>query len=1702
MSTAQRQAKPTTTGRTGGPARDERYDEERVRELEEELERRRQGEVKRPDPKAFDQVPAAADPDARLDAIFDIVAARPDEHATDSTNAEGEALRDAIQADAELDRLQADADRLTRFVRKVDDFRVRHYPDGQDFHQALGLLSGLSTEARTALLEGISGTAPDVIDDLATGTPAALRVAHGPAHLSVLTAARHTDAIMTALYLGPKDAGLGGAGAEVSLALAVLPESDLARLARLEPDLWTAWMATLDPRDGERWARLAPPRFPSVPSVPSTNTKHDDEQTFTANPALAKQLHTVEDLLSYGVFDWAITDAEATRALGIVAGLDAASRKALVARLDRRGSFVDRLLDNVPPEVRWNQRDAFMSIVLARAVDKSVAFVKSLLTSGVSDEDARLAMSIVRALPERDRERLRHAEDGKYWRTLTSELDLADAAQADATFYDRQDESARMLAEVEAHLRDWPRPRLESHVAMLVAAGQRAELEALAHRHDLGHDADFAWLFASYGLERRGDKAAPAPFVAKSTWQEMGEAAREVAAGVRLGAAALGGLGGDVEQPTMDLDLADVATVMGGDIAGAELRTNDDEHEAELNHLVIKADRAAGHVQGDVAHLALARLAAFSGDTKISSGPVDLLGLHVEVHRGLRAKEDARIEARVDSLTATSLMRIAHDTMLRIGALELSRLIILARQPSRVGDDSRSLIALFTGAFETVISVLGDVPAELAHLLGTLDLRRPDSRALAAGLSHHFTATTGVDLQVGALTLHAVATSGGDYLDALELDGLSVTTSSHRKLDVMRQRLAQLEGHEADPATAKERAALTTELPKVELLTTRLDALTAKRERGTLSMREASERKRLLAELTVSEARVSLKSLRVEDLTLQTMSARALEVRDLDASVAGRTRSSTTPGDRGASAMRIGAAVQVDSARIDGSDDVAQRVEALEAERVEGVLDGDGTVGLAARGVEARGVSTGATSVAHLKIADVQATRRLERDPRTGDATLGTDFDVSARGVLAREVAHDDHSAERIGFDHAHAASKGETLEAAVDHVEAEGVASGTSKVGRVAVDGLAYANAGGQHQVAFANAKAEKVRASGTKADAIELDRGHVHAGPNGVRGGAKTASVKNVRGSGFALGAATGREVRVDANGRRVIVDAGSANVSNARVGTRKNGGEAKSLGARKAHAVLGASGAVTASAKHLSTRDGTVTLTEEGADGVTTRILHVDRAEMTNAKMTRTRSRLQAGADRIDGQGFVHEASGPGGATRVGGDLIIRDAKADLKNGVDEKTKVAKLESYEGSVGSVSAVDVDVQSYETSRPSSQANGKAVPESRMPESVSAQVSRLDVEGVRARGDANKTTIGVDRIAVDGEVDTRAMHRQVVGGRIEVDDAALTLGSGAVALSFGEIRGNRLRFEDTEHRVLAVADFFRLGSRDAKSSVSLESDGTRSAIDASVSVIELRQAELAIGTELTQIESASAGLTARNVDPRDLSRAGAELTVVNVRGTRILFDALHDIALVQTSEVDQLTADSFWLRGLGVGADGRGRYAAGVQGLEVSRATSSSGADAGGRLEGVRVDDAGVVVAPGDSSEVVATWANGVELAGGSFLVRSNDPKLAERRLVASEVVAMLARERDRVDREYVMSGGLLDYMQVHSDIVRGARRMIFGKVTPGEVHARMLVGELEVPVRANPGLHVQDAQALAHVDGSLQVSLRDGLSASVPIR
>jgi hypothetical protein len=107
----------------------------------------------------------------------------------------------------------------------------------------------------------------------------------------------------------------------------------------------------------------------------------------------------VRDKLSYGAFDWAITDREATQALNMLAALGQEELRTALRQLEQ--TYKSRLLDNLPAGAR--RTTAFTRVLCALGAAAIQPYIQDLLSYGVfdwaiTDGDVRTIFQILTTL--------------------------------------------------------------------------------------------------------------------------------------------------------------------------------------------------------------------------------------------------------------------------------------------------------------------------------------------------------------------------------------------------------------------------------------------------------------------------------------------------------------------------------------------------------------------------------------------------------------------------------------------------------------------------------------------------------------------------------------------------------------------------------------------------------------------------------------------------------------------------------------------------------------------------------------------------------------------------------------------------------------------------------------------------------------------------------------------------------------------------------------------------------------------------------------------------------------------------------------------------------------------------------------------------------------------------------------------------------
>lgn len=113
----------------------------------------------------------------------------------------------------------------------------------------------------------------------------------------------------------------------------------------------------------------------------------------------------VEKLLSYGLLDWAITDADAMEALAILQTIPDADLGKELSRLGQK--YVDRLLDNLPDAAKSGPE--YTKIIQALGAARTVPYAKDLLSYGlfdlvITDAEVTQVFNTFTNLPDAERE--------------------------------------------------------------------------------------------------------------------------------------------------------------------------------------------------------------------------------------------------------------------------------------------------------------------------------------------------------------------------------------------------------------------------------------------------------------------------------------------------------------------------------------------------------------------------------------------------------------------------------------------------------------------------------------------------------------------------------------------------------------------------------------------------------------------------------------------------------------------------------------------------------------------------------------------------------------------------------------------------------------------------------------------------------------------------------------------------------------------------------------------------------------------------------------------------------------------------------------------------------------------------------------------------------------------------------------------------
>jgi hypothetical protein len=140
---------------------------------------------------------------------------------------------------------------------------------------------------------------------------------------------------------------------------------------------------------------------------------------------------SMKDNLSYGVFDWAVTDEDAHQVLDWLRALSSPDLTDTILELERDG-YLDRLLDNISESDRVTYATLIQNIQRARSVHQTAAHLQSLLSYGIldwaiTDEEAHEVLINLQNMPDDRRKMVVYRlEENGYYQRLIDNISAAD----------------------------------------------------------------------------------------------------------------------------------------------------------------------------------------------------------------------------------------------------------------------------------------------------------------------------------------------------------------------------------------------------------------------------------------------------------------------------------------------------------------------------------------------------------------------------------------------------------------------------------------------------------------------------------------------------------------------------------------------------------------------------------------------------------------------------------------------------------------------------------------------------------------------------------------------------------------------------------------------------------------------------------------------------------------------------------------------------------------------------------------------------------------------------------------------------------------------------------------------------------------------------------------------------------------------------
>jgi hypothetical protein len=573
---------------------------------------------------------------------------------------------------------------------------------------------------------------------------------------------------------------------------------------------------------------------PAVDSAPA-----DDPDDPTASTTAR-----VDKRMSRSLFDWRITDEEATDSLKELVDLDDAALDAALLALGKSGKL-KRLFEQLPKDVYETHPKQVLHMYRHAPPAVLKAHIQDLLSLGVFDwaiakGEVHQVLDMLSVLPKAARDEVMLADDGRLYESLMA---------------------ANKKAEVEGELK----------------ANKAAQ-----DKQDLGEQRGPGAFPMADGqvndpaLDLGADGAAPT--VAQGEGQKKGflnKVGRGTAKAFKgIGQGAVGAFVAGRALVSKKVDLDHVEAMMGGDVAGMEI------DKAGGNDLSFTTDWDRGLITVDLPSLAIESV-KLDG---VQSGASKVLGAKGEVKYKTTQDLGSFVKLHVDSVDLGDTSVVMGASTYEIKGLKIRGLDVTATDPPVT-----QAKPLERGdGVKLVLNQIGDaiglnLPAIKAALGGSVT---PET--LMQHVGKGIGADADLNLKVAGIDLTSVVKDGQPMAESVDVDGFELTTrdvSLKPRLEAERAKLAKLpEPTDHDTQRIQELDGL---LAGWDAKENRLTDLQARATKGTLNPMEQDALILLRNELRVAEAHLGIDKIHTGKIDVDGNGVAGLDATGVDITASG-----------------------------------------------------------------------------------------------------------------------------------------------------------------------------------------------------------------------------------------------------------------------------------------------------------------------------------------------------------------------------------------------------------------------------------------------------------------------------------------------------------------------------------------------------------------------------------------------------------------------------------------------------------------------------------------------------------------------------------------------------------------------------------------------------------------------------------------------